>query len=298
MDIDLKLLGIFDEVYKTRSVSQAGENLGLSQPSISLALGKLRRYFNDPLFVRTSSGMEPTPHAAELIAPIREALELLRFALKHQVVFDPARSDRTFRICMTDISQVVMLPRIMNRLKDAAPSIRVETLHISADTPKLLEFGDADLAIGYLPQLEAGFYQQQLFRQTLVCMVRRDHPRIADALSLAQYEQESHVAVAASGTGHWILDKTLEDQRIARRIALRLPNFLGIGRVVASTDLIATVPRLLGEILAETERVRLLEPPMSLPAYAVKQHWHERYHHDHGNRWLRGVVAELFGAAD
>src|SRR3954471_9194183 len=128
VDIEIKLLTIFEEVYKTRSVSQAGENIGLSQPSIRIAFSKPRTFFNNPLSVRPSGGMEPTPHAEELIKPIREALALLRRALGHRIVFDPLTSNRTFRICMTDISQVVMLPTLMNHLKTAAPSVRIETL--------------------------------------------------------------------------------------------------------------------------------------------------------------------------
>src|SRR3954449_10671889 len=109
-DVEIKLLAIFEEVYKTRSVSRAGENVGLSQPSISIALAKLRNIFNDPLFVRTSRGMEPTPHAMAVMKPVREAIGLLRSTLGQQVVFDPVKSSRTFRIAMTDISQIVMLP--------------------------------------------------------------------------------------------------------------------------------------------------------------------------------------------
>jgi DNA-binding transcriptional LysR family regulator len=295
-DVEIKLLTIFEEVYKTRSVSRTGENVGLSQPSISIALAKLRHYFNDPLFVRTSRGMEPTPHAEELIKPIREALALLRRALGHQIVFDPLTSNRTFRICMTDISQVVMLPTLMNHLKTAAPSVRIETLHIAQDTPKTLESGEADLGIGFMPQLEAGFYQQTLFEQSFVCMVSRDHPRIRSELTLSQFVEEAHIVVTTSGTGHQIVDKVLEAEKIERRIALRLPSFLGIALIVAKTDLLVTVPRRLAEILLENNDIRVFASPVELPSYQVKQHWHERYHSDPGNIWLRGVMWQLFSA--
>jgi len=294
LDVDLKLLTIFQEIYRTRSVSQAAENIRLSQPTLSIALGKLRKRFNDPLFVRTSAGMEPTPLAAELLVPVSEALGLLAYALRHQIVFDPKQSERCFRICMTDISQIVMLPRLLNYLKDAAPSIRIEVINISAMTPKLLESGEADLAIGFMPQLEAGFYQQKLFSQRFVCMLRKDHPRIGDRLSLKQFVEESHLQVAASGTGHWIIDKLLDEKHVERKIALRVPNFLGIGLIVANTDLLVTVPKLLGEALAGTADIKTIKPPINFPPYAVKQHWHERYHHDPRNQWLRSVVAGLF----
>ena len=108
--IDLNLLRIFDEVYRTRSVSHAAQNIGVTQPTISVGLGKLRKYFNDPLFVRTSHGMEPTPHADQLVKWVRQALDSLQMAVGHQVVFDPPTSERTFRIGFTDISQIVAGP--------------------------------------------------------------------------------------------------------------------------------------------------------------------------------------------
>src|SRR5437016_3777396 len=116
LDVDLRLLAIFEEIYRTKSVSQAAENLGLSQPTISIGLAKLRKFFNDPLFVRTSSGMEPTPQAIKLGVPVAEALDQLKQALRHHIVFDPATSARCFRVCMTDISQVVLLPKLLNHV--------------------------------------------------------------------------------------------------------------------------------------------------------------------------------------
>lgn len=293
-EFDVKLLRVFDEVYKTRSVSRAAERLGVAQPSVSIALGKLRRHFKDPLFVRTSSGMEATPHAGGLVGPVREALRLLEMTLGRQAAFEPARSDRAFRIAMTDISQSVLLPTLLNHLRTAAPSIRIDVLEITGETPRMLESGDADLAIGFMPQIEAGFYQQKLFAQHLVCICRRDHPRIKGRLDRRQFAAEAHVAVAASGTGHWTVEKVLLDRRIERRVALRLPNFLGLGRIVARTDLLATVPSLLAETLATQDRIQILALPVEVPEYAVKQHWHERYHHDPGHGWLRREVATLF----
>lgn len=293
-EFDVKLLRVFDEVYKTRSVSRAAEHLGLAQPSVSIALAKLRRHFKDPLFVRTSSGMEATPHAGALVGPVREALRLLAMTLGQQAAFDPAQSDRTFRIAMTDISQSVLLPTLLNHLATAAPSIRIDVVEITADTSRMLESGDADLAIGFMPQIEAGFYQQKLFGQRLVCICRQDHPRIRGRLTARQFGAEAHVAVAASGTGHWTVEKALQERRIERRVALRLPNFLGLGRIVARTDLLATVPSLLAETLATQDPVRVHALPVEMPAYAVKQHWHERYHHDPGHGWLRGEVFKLF----
>ena len=200
--MDTKLLAVFDEVYKTRSVSRAGDNLGLSQTSVSLALGRMRRQFNDPLFVRTSEGMLPTPHAVALVGLLRQALELLRTATHQQVVFDPATSNRRFRISMTDISHLQFLPALMQRVGKLAPEVHIEMLRITAATPKLLEAGESDLAVGFMPELEAGFYQQKLFDQGFACVVRRNHPRIEARMTSSIYKRERHVAITAVGSGH------------------------------------------------------------------------------------------------
>ena len=292
--INIQLLSIFNEVYKTRSVSQAAENLDLGQPVVSSGLAKLREHFHDPLFVRTPKGMEPTPHAAGLIQPIRGALDLLRTTFGHQIVFDPLSSDRTFRICMLDISQIVLMPTLMNHLRATAPHVRIEGAHITQGLPNMLESGAVDLAVGFIPQLQAGFYEQTLFRQDFVCLAAKDHPLIRGELTLEQFQEVKHMVVTTEGTGHGIVEKSLENQQIRRDIVLHLPSFLGLPIVVESTDLLVTVPRLLAEKLSDRGNIKLLEPPMKLPSYKVKQHWHERYHYDPGVQWLRSVFAELF----
>lgn len=295
--LEIRLLSVFDEIYKTRSVTRAADNLGLGQPAVSIALGKLREHFNDPLFVRTSTGMEPTPLGEELVQPIRGAIDALANALRYRTAFDPATAQRSFRICMTDISQLVLLPRLWAELRATAPGVRIEIAHLTAETAKMLEAGEADLALGFMPQLEAGFYQQSLFRQHYVCMVSADHPRIRDKLSLAQFEAEEHAVVSSSGTGHLIVDREIARQNITRRVALRVPNFLGVAFVVEHTDLLVTIPTRLGEVLAGRGHFRTFPVPFELPDYAVKQHWHERYHHDPGNRWLRRLISGLLSTA-
>lgn len=291
--IDIRLLSVFDEIYKTRSVTAAALALNLGQPAVSIALSRLRQQLGDPLFVRTSSGMEPTPFGEGLVRPVRTVLDALDLVLGHRNEFDPATSQRTFRICMTDISQLVLLPRLWKTLRVSAPGIHIEIFPLSKDTAQLLETGEADLAMGLMPQLEAGFYQQLLFRQSFVCMVGADHPRITDQLSLAQFEAEDHVVVSSSGSAPLVLDREIARLGIKRRIALQIPNFLGAAFVVEHTDHILTIPKRLGDVLQGRGAFRIFPVPFALPDYEVKQHWHERYHHDPGSRWLRGVISGL-----
>jgi len=284
---------VFDEIYKTRSVTAAALALDLGQPAVSVALAKLRHQLGDPLFVRTSNGMEPTPFGEGLVRPVRAVLEALDLVQGHRNDFEPLTSNRTFRICMTDISQLVLLPKLWESLRSCAPGIRIEIIPLSDDTAQLLESGQADLSLGFMPQLEAGFYQQVLFRQHFVCMVGADHPRINDMLTLAHYEAEDHVVISASGSAPLIIDREIERQGIKRRIALKIPNFLGAALLVEHTEHLITIPSRLGDVLQGRGSFRIFAVPFTLPKYEVKQYWHERYHQDPGSRWLRGVISEL-----
>ena len=293
-NIDLKLLAIIVELHHTRSVSQTAENLGISQSAVSMSLAKLRKHFNDPLFVRTSVGMEPTPHASELIQLLKRAKDLLHTALGHHVIFNPAESDRIIRLHSTDIAQVTLIPRLMRRLKEVAPSVRVDLGRIADNTPKLLESGEVDLAVGFILPMGAGFCQQSLFKEKFVGAVRRNHPRIGNALTLEQFQNETHLAVATSGTGHGIVEKTVESKGIKREVGLTVPSFLGITSILTATDYLVILPEQLAANLARTGSIKVLKLPFHLPPYVIMQHWHERYTQDPAVRWLRGVLLDLF----
>jgi DNA-binding transcriptional LysR family regulator len=188
----------------------------------------------------------------------------------------------------------VLLPALLGHVRRVAPGIRIETEIVSNGSARRLEDGEVDLAVGFMPQLDAGFYQQTLFKQNFVCLVAKDHPRIGATLTIKRFSQEAHAVVASSGTGHAIVDKTIARQRIERNVVAHLSSFLGVARIVARTELVVIVPRVLGEVLSTQEPVKLIEPPFALPSYAVKQHWHERFHADAGNVWLRRTMAQLF----
>jgi len=291
--IDIRLLHVFDAVYKARSVSEAAVALDLGQPAVSVALSKLRHHFGDPLFVRTSNGMEPTPFGEGLVRPVRGVLEALDVVMGHQNHFDPATSKRLFRICMTDISQLVLLPKLWEALRVSAPGIRIDVLPLSADIARMLESGEADLALGLMPQLEAGFYQNVLFSQKFACMVSAKHPRIQKELRLEQFASENHAVVSSSGAAPLILDQEIARMGIARKVSLNIPNFIGAALVVEHTDLILTIPARLADVLQGRADVRIFPVPFQLPQYDVKQHWHERFHNDPGSQWLRRVITEL-----
>ncbi|NIE78386.1 LysR family transcriptional regulator [Pantoea sp. Tr-811] len=289
-----KLLQLFDVLYHCRSVTRAAEQLGQSQPTISIWLGRLREQLNDPLFVRTPGGMAPTPRAEQLIGPCREVLESLRRLAAWEPQFIAATAQRRLRLCVSDASHITLLPSLLNHLRSHAPGIRLEALRIDGNTERALESGEADLAIGFVPWLGGGMYQQVLFEQDWVCLSNPQHPRLGKGLNLARYRAEGHVQVSA-GTGQKLLEAGLARAAVERRIMLELPGFLGLGMIIGTTDLLATLPRHIGQTLADMHGLRVHDCPFEVEGFTVKQHWHARYHQDSGNRWLREVVRGLFG---
>jgi DNA-binding transcriptional LysR family regulator len=291
--LDPKLLRLFDLLYTTGSVTRAAEQLGQSQPTVSIWLGKLRQALDDPLFVRTTEGMAPTPRATELIVPARQALEALRHLAVGRAEFDPASVQRRFRICMTDASHITLLPHILAQVRALAPGVTLEAATIDSGTARALQNGEADLAIGFLPWLDACFYQQSLYPQDWVCLVNARHPRVADSLTVGMYRSEDHIAIR-HGTGAQLLEQALGAAGVQRRVVLELPGFLGLQTIVGTTDLVATLPRHIGTTLAARDGLRVHPCPVPVPTFIVKQHWHARFHQDAGNRWLRGLCARLF----
>ncbi len=294
-NIDLRLLLLFDEVFKTASLSRAAERLEMSQPGASLALGRLRQHFGDTLFVRTSAGMEPTPLAQAVVPTVRAAIAALQATMSYRLQFEPADTDRSFRISMTDVGQIVMLPALLNRLSELAPHVRVEVTTIDKQIHKALAAGELDLAVGFVTYLEDQFLQQLLFEDAFCCLARTGHPRIGAEISRRQYEQESHVVVATSGTGHQMLDQTLDKLKVRRRVSVGIPNFLGLATIIGATDYLCTLPRRAGELMAARGEVKLLALPFKVPSYPVMQHWHARQAQDPGHLWLRQVLAGIHG---
>jgi DNA-binding transcriptional LysR family regulator len=293
-DLDLNLLRAFDAVLRDGSVTTAAGRLGLSQPAMSNALARLRRLLGDPLFMRTPGGMRPTPFAQQLAAPVQQALDLIRASLSQQAGFEPKTSDRVFRLQLTDVGEIAFLPPLLERLQRDAPRVRIETQHLPQnEVSDALASGEVDLAVGFLPELSQGVVQRHLFRDRYVCLVRADHPRIRSRLTLAQFLAATHVLVSSRGSAHEIVEQTLRNQGVVRRIALRVPHFTVVPMILARTDHMVIVPEGLVRAITPFGRFKALKPPVEIPALDVKVHWHERFDRDPGIAWLARVLVEL-----
>jgi DNA-binding transcriptional LysR family regulator len=293
-DIDLNLLVIFNQLLIERNVSKVAENLGLGQPAVSNALARLRKLFGDELFIRTSSGMQPTPFADQLAESIGYALGMIHGAINVKNSFDPATSKRRFSIGMTDIGEIHILPGLMEKIPELAPSVSISTVRNTAINLKdAMEAGHIDLAIGLLPQLKAGFFQQRLFTQHYVCMFRDGHPLDKKKVLASDFYEADHVAIVSTGTGHGMVDEILDKNLAQRKVKLTVPHFVAVSRILQSTNLIATVPERLAEHMAKPFGLKYIPHPVKLPQIAINLFWHAKYHKDPANQWLRGLLFKL-----
>lgn len=291
--LDLRSLLLFEAIFSEGSVSRAAEKLGLSQPTISIGLAKLRDHFGDELFVRSARGVVATPLADQMIWPVRDALRAVEGVSDLRAVFDPATEQKTFRIAMTDASHIALMPKIYGHVHRVAPGVRLEATGIDETLSVRLQSGEADLAIGLIHGLETGFYQQALYSQDWVCLTGASHELVSAEMTLDDYQAGEHVSVKG-GTGQGLLDKTVETHGIRRDIKLRLPGFLGLSAILNSTSLIATLPRHIGNTLADAAGLNVYACPFEIEGFLVRQHWHARFHNDPANQWIRGVCTGLF----
>lgn len=293
-DIDLNLLVVFNQLLIEKKVGKVAENLGLGQPAVSNALARLRLLFNDELFLRTSKGMQPTPLANQLAESFGYALSMIHGAINAGQSFDPSTSKRSFSIGMTDIGEIYFLAPLMRSLEKAAPQISLSTVRNTGINLKdEMEAGHVDLALGLLPQLKAGFFQQRLFLQQYVCMFRKGHPLAKRKVSRTAFYDAEHVAIVSAGTGHSQVDEILDNTSPQRKIKLKVPHFVAVGHILQSTDLIATVPERFAERMAEPFGLLYVPHPVKLPEIAINLFWHAKYHKDPANQWLRNAIFSM-----
>lgn len=298
-DIDLNLLVVFDRLLFERSVSRAADSLGITQPAVSNALARLRKVLGDELFLRTPRGMEPTPFAEQLAESVTYALGMIHSALNQRQSFDPAASDRAFQVCMTDIGEIDLLPALMQRLAKVAPQVRISTVRNTAVNLKdEMEAGHVDLAIGFLPQLKAGFFQRRLFVQKYVCLMRKGHPLDRKSISLAAFSEAEHLSVVSPGTGHGRIEELLERKGVQLRVRLTVPHFVAIGHILSGSDLVVSVPERLAQRMTGPFGLSQVPHPARLPEIAINLFWHAKQHKDPGNQWLRGLIFGMFGAGE
>ncbi len=289
--LDLNLLMALHALLEERSVTRAGETLGLSQSATSHALSRLRKLFNDPLLVRTPKGMIPTSRAENLLEPLRQILSEIE-QLIQTPIFDPKATQGTIQLVATDYATVVILPQVLQRIAEEAPHLDVECHHWGTDTLEQLRRGTVDLALGgQNPPDASEFSFQPLFVEDFVSIVRIDHPVTRAEFTLESFLTCPHALITVTNSRMGYIDKVLEELGAKRRILLRLPHFLSAPLIVAKTDLILTLPRRLAVLFAEFANLAVLNPPIEVAGFSYIQVWHKRRQHEPMHIWLRNLIA-------
>jgi DNA-binding transcriptional LysR family regulator len=290
--LDLNLVRVFLAIWDARSLTDAGERLHLTQPAVSHALRRLRDEFEDPLFVRVSNAMVPTDAATRLESPLRQALGIIHRAVHEHSAFEPTRAVRVFRLAMSDVSEFVLLPRLLAELERSAPGVRLESVRVDPATISAqLRTGEVDLALGYLPGLEEGCVSDLLTLDTFVCLVRAEHPLANVELTARTFSELRFVHARLGGaTGHQMVERWLDTHGVERTVALRLAHFTIAPEIVRQTDLAVIFPRNMAERVNHAGAFRLLSLPFETLSVEVKVHTHSHFASDLGIRWLRDTL--------
>lgn len=301
--LDLNLFIVLQALVREHSVTRAANRLGLSQPAVSAALKRLRHQLGDPLLVRTRDGMLPTSRAQEIYTALGHSLDSIQNVLQDGPAFMPERTLRSFNVMLSDIGEIVYLPRLIGRLQRAAPGIRLTVRRlVRPRVSEELASGRIDLAIGWVDR--AGDVQRgDLFMEDFVCIVRLGHPRIGKRrLTLSQFASEWHLVVGRLDAGPNIflratnptMEKAFGKAVRERKVALLVPHFLAVPNIITDTDLLCVVPRQLGQVYEALGQVQIVALPVKCESFAVSQFWHKRFDTDQGNVWLRAQVRDLF----
>ena len=294
-DIDLNLLVVFQEVFQERQISSVARKLNLSQPAVSNALARLRKTFNDELFVRTSQGMQPTPFALQLADPVSDALTNITKALNQQDTFNLQTSHRHFTIAMTDVGEMHFMPILIEQCQRHAPQVQISSIRANnLDLMAEMETGRVDLAIGAFEAMSGALYHRRLFQQDYVCLYRQQHPILKEGISSKTFLSAEHLIVSSNESPYDKINQCLEKAGIVAAASFTVPHFSSVPYIVSTTNLVATVPQKLAASAAPAFGLAYLKPPLKLPRLQTNIFWHRRFAQDEGNQWLRKLLVELF----
>ncbi len=285
--IDLNLVRVFVTLYDARSVTLAAERLHVTQPSVSYALSRLRDLFGDRLFVRSRDGMEPTFTAMQLYPVLRDSLAQIDSVLESNNEFEPRHSQKRFRLALTDLGEMSLLPRILVYLHAQAPDVELEVVPLEIDKVEdWLATGKVNAVICSRPINAAGIERRVLLSdERYVCLLNRDHATIGDSLNLEQFIQARHAVVAAS-TGHGLAEDVLHEQRLHRKVSLKVSHFSSLPRILRESDMLAILPEQIASTFAREAPLKVLDLPFEVPTFDVALHWQSHTARSPAQRWF------------
>lgn len=295
-DIDLNLFKVFQVIYRLRSISKSAKELHVSQPTISKALNKLRQLFDDQLFVFTSKEMQPTEFAQKIFASISNGLDILENTIHENRQFNPIESEHIFRLGMSDYTEIVLLPHLLNYLKKIKAPIKIEIEHLPIQRRhQALEDHVTDINIhGSITNIHnqeyaSAIYQKYLFEDRYVFVVDAQNSKLSGQATLEQLAKLPHAKFGVSR----IIDRLLSDRGLKRNVVLQVPHILVLPRIIVDSDLIITIPEKLARDYEKQLPLRIFDPPEQLPRLRFHMYWHEKNQKSSAHIWLRNLLIEI-----
>jgi DNA-binding transcriptional LysR family regulator len=295
---DLNLLLAFDVLMRELNITRAAEQMFVTQPAMSHILQKLRQHLDDPLLVRTPSGMKPTERALALVDPVRALLAETERLIQPPLAFDAASSQRRFVLAATDYIEFLLMPELSGLIEKTAPGIDIHVKRTEMSFPVAqLENGGLDIVLGFESVLNppAHLHRQYLFSDKMACVVRETHPLISKPPSLDEFVAVPHMLISRTGSNVGIIDQKLAELDLERRIKLIVPHFLSAPLIVAKTDMILSLPYRIAEQFTKFAPLAIFPVPIELPDYDLCMIWHPVRDKDPAHQWLRDKISVIGG---
>jgi len=291
--LDLNLFVVFDVIYSEGNLTRASEILHITQPAVSNALTRLRKNFDDPLFVRTSEGMTPTPTAKNIIVRVRKALQLMKSCIDQDFSFDAESSDKTLQCSFSDLAEALLLPNILAGLNKKAPSMAIRSYYVPRnELPIELASGSLDIGVDVAYVNDSNLNHTPLLDEEYVCAVRKDHPALKRKPTLKQYLTMNHVYVSSRKKGVGTVDQSLKTLGHRRNITARVRDYTAATLIVKKTDLAGTFP----SVIAKQEGLAVYPLPFDTPPVQIHMYWHKSADADPMNSWFRDLIKETVPA--
>jgi len=288
---DLNLFLVFDTIYTERNLTQSAKMLSITQPAVSNALARLRKLFNDELFVRTARGMQPTPVADSIAQNVSEALSLLKTSVLEREEFDPQSSERIFQFSMTDLAEALVLPKLIPLFAEEAPHVSLQSYYVKRnELVRNLARGELDFAVDVPVVEDPQLSHQSLMKDDYVCVLRHGHPALQEVLTLEGFLQMQHIHVSSRRKGLGQVDLALLKLDVERTIKLRVQHYRVAAAIVNSTEFALCLPR----FLAEKYDLAIMPLPFAVPQLDLHLYWHRQSDSDSAHRWMRESLISLF----
>lgn len=293
---DLNLLLLFCVLNEERNLSNAAKRLSLSQPALSHKLNKLRKEFDDQLFVRASRGLSLTPLAEKISPQVTELMKSVE-TFFHQIDDSSfLEREEIVRIYTTDYTELLLMPKLLTTVAAQAPNLKIVCHHTQGKLPKQeLESGQCDIAIaGFYDELPESYYQQHLRQDSFVVLARKNNPFIKNKLNLNAFLKCPHILTTLTGDLNGIVDKKLKEMNCSRVVAAGLSSFVTPPLIVEATDyLLVCLESIANDSIARHCELIKHKCPIELPKINIKQIWHSRTHQDPMRRWLREEIKKI-----